>query len=170
MGRTQRAERAIRRDQAEHQSAARRRPRGHRLLLPAARHSRHRHVGRRHVHARRSRRTRRELPRRKPGALPRSRAQAAGDRHRDHDVPAGRAAGVHRRRSRQGPQARRRSFAGQPDDADVHGRLLRELLQPLRPAVAGLRAGRRRLPHEGGERRPLSRAELEQRDGAAQHA
>ena len=32
---------------------------------------------------------------------------------------------------------------GLPDAANVHGRLLRQLLQPLRPAVAGLCGGRR---------------------------
>ena len=37
---------------------------------------------------------------------------------------------------------------GLQDAAGLHGRRVRQLLQPLRPRLAGLRAGRGRLPHE----------------------
>ena len=40
---------------------------------------------------------------------------------------------------------------GLQDAAGVHGRRLRQLLQPLRTRLAGVRAGRGRVPHAGAE-------------------
>ena len=62
------------------------------------------------------------------------------------------AADVRRRRSRQGAQGRHRARRRLPDDADVPGRLLRQPVQPLRPAVARVPAGR----GPGAHRAPTS--------------
>ena len=59
------------------------------------------------------------------------------------------AAGLRRRRPRQGAQAGRRPEHGVQDAPGVHGRRLRELLQPLRTRLAGVRAGRGRVPDAG---------------------
>ena len=48
---------------------------------------------------------------------------------------------------------------GLPDAAGVHGRRLRELLQPVRARLAGVRPGRGRVPHAAGERRAVLRAQ-----------
>ena len=84
--------------------------------------------------------------------------EAAGDRGRRRRCSARRAAGLPERGPRQGAQAGHRAERGVPDAADLHGRLLRELLQPVRPPVAGLRPGRGRLPHERRAGRPVLRA------------
>ena len=70
-------------------------------------------------------------------------------RHGEH-LPAQRAAAVHQRRSRQGAEAGRSAERCLSHHSDLHGRLVRELLQPLRPAVAGVCRGRGRLSHEPG--------------------
>ena len=93
--------------------------------------------------------------------------EAAGDRRRDHDLPADGAADLRGRGPRQGAQAGGRSEPGLPDPAGLHGRLLRQLLQPLRPPVAGLRPGRGRIPHAGRPARPVLRAQRRRRHGAA---
>ena len=88
-------------------------------------------------------------PQRRHGRLPRpERAEfleAARKRPELQNVnpPSARgAAGLRRRRPRQGAEAGRADRRGLPDLAGVPRRLLRQRLQPLRPAVAGLRPGR----------------------------
>ena len=142
-------------------------PRRDRFRLSAAGDSRRGHLGRRHVHA-------------------------GGPLRQGHPVSGGEPAEVHGSRAKSArnwracspppcPPCRRcswtwiatrcsagREAAGRlPDDAVLHGRRVRELLQPLRPAVAGVRAGRGRLPHEGRKPRPVLRAQQQQQHGAA---
>ena len=88
------------------------------------------------------------VPGREHRDIPRGRAQAAGDRRGVHDLHPQR-----RRRCSPTWTATRCSSKG-VDLSEVYktlqafmGGVLRQLLQPLRPAVAGLRAGRGRLPH-----------------------
>ncbi len=54
-----------------------------------------------------------------------------------------------------------------PDAPGLPRRRLREPVQPLRPAVAGLPAGRGRGPRRARRHRPLLRAQQRRRDGAA---
>ena len=65
---------------------------------------------------------------------------------------ARRPASLRRCRSRQGPEAGHQPEPGLPDAADIYGRLLRQLLQPLRTHLAGLRRGGRRLSDRCEER------------------
>ena len=102
--------------------------------------------------------------------VPGGRAQAARVRPALHHPAAERAAVLRRGRPRQGAQARDRPGLGLPDAAGVPGRRLRELLQPVRTGLAGLRAGRGRVPHAGRERRPVLRAQRRGPAGAAVHA
>ena len=62
------------------------------------------------------------------------------------------------------------ALLGLPDPAGVHGRRLRELLQPVRAGLAGVRPGRGRVPHPGRERRSVLRAQRRRPGGAAVHA
>ncbi len=62
-------------------------------------------------------------------------------------VPAG--------RSREGAETGGGVERCLPHDAGVHGRAVRKLLQQVRPAVAGVRGGRRRLSQEPGQRGPV---------------
>ena len=133
--------------------------RGDRLRVPAAGDPRRRHLGRRHVHAPGSLGRRRRVPRREHAALHRRGAQAARDRLGHHALRVRRAAALREGGPRQGAEAGRRDRQRLPDAPGLHGRLLRQLLQPLRPHLAGLRAGRGRVPHARRERRPVPRAE-----------
>ena len=83
------------------------------------------------------------------------------------DVPAQRAAAVHRRGSRQGAQAGCRHQGCVPNDSGVHGRVVHQLLQPVRPPMAGVRRGRGCLSRSGRERRRVLRSEPNRRHGAA---
>ena len=80
--------------------------------------------------------------------VPRRGAQAAGaGRRRRRTFTRRGAAAVRRRRSRQGAEAGRRARRRLPDDAGVPRRPVRQPVQPLRPAVARVPAGRRRGAH-----------------------
>ena len=133
------ARRAVPGDQAAREPGAAQASGRDRLQLLAAGDSRRRHLRRIHLRARGPLGQGRRVPRRQPEHVHGRRAQAAGDRRREHHLPAERAAAVRRRRSRQGAQAGRAAQRRLPDDPGLHGRLLRQLLQPLRPPVAGLR-------------------------------
>ena len=74
-------------------------------------------------------------------------AQAARARRRELAVQRRRAADLRRRRPRQGAEAGHRAHRRLPDAADVPRRAVREPVQPLRPAVARLPAGRRAGAH-----------------------
>ena len=139
-----------------------------RIRLFAARHSGHRHERRRDLHPSGSLRQGRRLPRRERREVRRRRTRTEGTRRSHTDVFTRRAAGFPECGPRQGAQAERRSECRLPDAADFHGRLLRQLLQPVRPPVAGLRAGRGRLPHERRSSRAVLREKQRRRDGAAQ--
>ena len=101
------------------------------------------------------------------GAPRRKRPEIGG--HGQH-LSAERAAAVRRRRSRQGAEAGRAAQRCLSHHPGLHGRPVRQLLQPLRPPVAGLRRGGRRLSHASRERRPVLRAQQQGRDGAALRA
>ena len=60
-----------------------------------------------------------------------------------------RAPALRRRRPGQGAQAGHQPRVGLPDAAGVHGQRLRELLQRVRPGLAGVRPGRGGLPDAG---------------------
>ena len=102
--------------------------------------------------------------------VPGRRAQAAGIRLRDDDVPAQRAAAVHRRGSRQSAQAGCRHQGCVSNDSGVHGRVVHQLLQPVRPPMAGVRRGRGCLSRSGRERRTVLRSEPNRRHGATVRA
>ena len=75
--------------------------------------------------------------------VPGRRAEAARAGRRDVDVHRARAAGLRRRRPRQGASPGRGARRRLSDDADVPGRAVRESVQPVRTAVARVRAGGR---------------------------
>ena len=87
----------------------------------------------------------RRVPRAEHGASSSPRRTSARVRAGLHHLRPERAAGLRQRGSREGPQAGRRSELGLQDAAGVHGRRLRQLLQPLRTRLAGLRPGRGRV-------------------------
>ena len=85
----------------------------------------------------------------------------------DSDIFAECAAGLRQGRSRQSGQAGHRSHLGLSNAADIHGRLFRELLQPLRPHLAGLHRSGRRISNRREERRPIFCPQLDRHAGAA---
>ena len=93
--------------------------------------------------------------------------EAPGNRPGHDDVSADGAAALRECGPRQGAQAGGGPEPGLPNPAGVHGRVLRQLLQPVRPSVAGLRSGRRRVPDPGGPTRPVLRAKQRRTDRAA---
>ena len=76
-----------------------------------------------------------------------------------HDAAPEHAAVLRRGRSRQGAQAGHRAVLGLPGAAGVPGRRVRQLLQPVRARLAGVRPGRGRVPDAGRERRAVLRAQ-----------
>ena len=92
------------------------------------------------------------LPGAKRGQVCRSRAQTTGDRRHYSRLFARRPASLRQCRSRQGPEAGHQPEPGLPDAADIYGRLLRQLLQPVRTHLAGIRRGGRRLSDRCEER------------------
>ena len=55
-------------------------------------------------------------------------------------------------------------------DADLHGRLSRQLLQSIRPAMADLRRSGRHVAHQHRKHRPVLRAQRQRQPGTAQFA
>ena len=53
------------------------------------------------------------------------------------------------------------------DASDLHGRAVRQLLQPIRPRVAGVCRGGSALPRQPGQRRAVLRSQQQGPDGAA---
>ena len=142
-------------------------PRGDRLRVPAARDPGPRHRRRLLALAPGPERRHDRVPGREPPEVPGGRAQAAGARQRQQRLAAVRAADLRRRRPRQGPQAGRRDQRRLPDAAGVPRRHLRQPVQPLRPPVAGLPAGRGRGPRPRRGHRPVLRPQQRREDGAA---
>ena len=95
------------------------------------------------------------------------RPQASGAGGRRVTVHRCRAADLRRRRSRQGAEAGRGARRRLPDAAGVSRRALSEPVQPLRPAVARVPAGRRRGAPERRGHRAVLRAQQRRHDGAA---
>ena len=91
----------------------------------------------------------------------------ARHRQRVHHLPGGDAAGVRRRRPRQGADAEGAGHQHLRGHARVHGLGLRQRLQHVRPHLSRHRAGRRRLPARSGERVEDPRAQHRRADGAA---
>ena len=132
-----------------------------------ARHPRRGRLGRHHLHARGPGGQGHQVPHRPDPGLPRGRAQAPRTGLGQHDLHAGRAPDLRGREPGQGPQTDRQPERGVPDLAGLPRRVLRQRLQPLRAGVAGVRAGRGRVPDEGRLHRPVLRQELPGNAGAA---
>ena len=107
------------------------------------------------------------VPGREHGQVPRGRAQATRVLPGLHHAAAERAAALRRGGPGQGAQAGDRALLRVPDPPGVPGRHLRELLQPVRTGLAGVRPGRGRVPHQGRERRPVLCPQRQGRVGAA---
>ena len=100
--------------------------------------------------------------------VPRRRRSKRPELHeRQQHLPRRGAAALRRRRPGQGAEAGRRPRRRLQHAADVPGRRLRQRLQPLRPAVARLPAGRRRVPHDAATTSSASTCATRRRDGAA---
>ncbi len=127
---------------AELSREARRNQRRRRFLVSAAGDSRRRRLGRGDLHSRRPRRQGHRLPRRKHHQVHRSREKASRTGERIDDLPADRAAALHRGRPGQGAQAGCRHQRCVQDAAELPRQRLHQLLQPLRAAVAGICPGR----------------------------
>ena len=97
-------------------------------------------------------------------------AEAAGDRPHRLALSRERAAGLRRHRPQQGAEGGRADRRRQHDARLAAGQRLRERLQPVRPRLQGLRAGRARVPDRPEAVRPVLRAQRERRHGAARHA
>ncbi len=97
-------------------------------------------------------------------------AQAARDRARLDPLPRERAPGVRGHRPQQGAEGRRDDLRRQHDARRAARQLLRERLQPVRPRVQGLRAGRARVPEGPEAARAVLRAQRQGRDGPPRHA
>ncbi len=93
-----------------------------------------------------------------------------GDRQRRDALPRQRAAGLPRHRQGQGPQARRAAVGRQHGHRRLPRRRLCQRLQPLRPALQGLRAGGTGVPRPRGRHPHVLRAQCRRRHGAAVHA
>ena len=100
-------------------------------------------------------------------ALHRGGQQAARARGRRHGVPPRRAAALRRRELGQGLQARRERTRRLRHAAGAARLDLREPVQPLRPHLEGLPAGRARVPRQGRGHRRLLRAQQGPADGSA---
>ena len=141
----------------EREPKARWPPAGHRVLVLSSGDPRGGDLGRIQFRARGSLGKGREFPRRQPGQVPGGSPEASGARLGQHHVPAEGPTAVRRGRQGQGAQAGGRDQGRLSDHPDLHGRGLHQLLQPIWPAVAGLRRGRRRLSRPRGERRAVLR-------------
>jgi len=96
------------------------------------------------------------FPGREPAALPAGGPKAPGAEQPEHHAVAHHSASIHRCGPGQNDCARRGSQRPLPDAAGLHGRSLCQLLQPIRPPMAGFHRGGRRAANARGERRPVS--------------
>ena len=95
--------------------------------------------------------------------VPRERAPAPRARRRHDAVHRRRPAALRERRPRQSAEAGARAGRRVPDDAGVSRRVVREPVQPVRPAVARLPPGRRRRAKQ--HRRPSAQFYVRNNDG-----
>jgi multidrug efflux pump len=135
--------------------------------LPAARHSRSRRIRRCDVHIGRPWGPRCGISCGTNEEVYRGSEQAARDSSCFHHQPSFRSSGVREGRPRQGAYARCAIEGRLWNAANVHGRRVHQLFQPLRPPVAGVYAGRRGLSHARGKSRPVLRPQFEWEYGAA---
>ena len=133
---------------ADHAAAQRRvsrpDPRGERRRLSPARDPGPRHGRRLLVLAPGPERRKRRVPEPEPPEVPGGRAKAPRARQRQQRLAALRAPDLRRRQPGQGHEAGRRDQGRLPDPPGVPRRHLRQPVQPLRPPVEGLPAGRGR--------------------------
>ena len=142
---------------------------GNRVRLSAAGDPGRGCVGRLHVRARGPLRRDDRVSGEEHAALPGGGAEAPGAGRGDDDFALRRAPGGDHRRPGEGADA-----AGEPgerlsDAADLHGRLAGELFQPLRPAMAGLCAGRGQLSNVGRQPGQVLCEQQLGPDGAVEH-
>ena len=132
--------------------------------------SRPRHRRRLHDAAAGSQRRIAGLPGAADRALHGSGAKAAGDRTHQHALPGGGPADLRRHRPEQGAQGGRAAERREHDARRAARQLLHQRLQPLRPRLQGVRAGRAGVPPGSEAARAVLRPEPEGRHGAARHA
>ena len=148
---------AVSGDRAARESGTREASRRIRVELSSPRDSGRRDFRRIHLRPRRPRRQGRasSSPTICKSSWPRRRSGRKSRRHGQH-VPAERSAAVSRSRPREGVEAGRAAERRVSNHPSLHGRTVRELLQSLRPPMAGLRRGRGRVSQEPGQRRASS--------------
>jgi len=127
--------------------------------------SRHRHLRRGHVHSRGPCRQGYPVPHGERQQVHGGGAETSRAGGRQHHVPPLGSPDLHGRGPGQGAEARRQPLRRLQDPPGLPGKRLRQLLQPFRPPVAGLRPGRGGLPHEIGGRWPILRAQQRGADG-----
>ncbi len=145
-------------------------PGGERLRLPAARHPRARHLGRVFALAAGSERRLGRVPEPEPAAFLEAARKRPELPNVNSSVPRRGAAGLRRRRSRQGAEAGGRHRRRLPDAAGVSRRHLRQPVQPLRPAVARLSAVGAGAAGGARKHQRILRAQQRRRHGAALRA
>ena len=111
-----------------------------------------------------------ELQTARPTRWSRGRQTGSAAAGRVHHVPRRHAAALPRHRPHQVRVARRARAGRLQHAAGLHGRLLRQPVQRLRPHLAGQPAGRARVPHAGRQIQQLKVRNAAGRDGAAGHA
>ena len=141
-------------------------PRGERRRVSAARDPGPRHGRRLLVLAPGPERRQRRVPEPEPPEVPGGRAKAPRARQRQQRLAALRAPDLRRHQPGQGPEAGRRGRRRLPGAPGVPRRHLREPVQPLRPPVEGLPAGRGVGPRQGRGHQPVLRAQQRRQDGA----
>ncbi len=146
MGRAEKAGGEIRGHHGQPQPEARQTAPGHRLCLLAPGHPGHRHCRRGHLHPGGPGRQRYQVSLGEHPEVPGGRAETSGTLPGHHHFHPHGAPDLRQGGPGQGAQAGRGHQRGLPGPAGLHGRLLRQLLQPLRPPVAGLRPGRGGIP------------------------
>ena len=135
------------------------------LCLPASRHRRCGHVGRLQFHAPGPRGAIRRLPGAERRSLPGGGPPAARADARQQLAHRPGAPGVRQRGPRQGAQAGGGPRGGLPDPQRLHGHPVRELLQPVRAPVAGVRRRRGRVPDARRGGRAVLRPQQARPDG-----
>ena len=102
-----------------------------------------------------------------PPEVPGGSAQETRARQRQQRLAPQRAPDLRRHQPGQGSEAGRRRQRRLPVAAGVPGRHLRQPVQPFRPAVEGLPAGRRRRPRAAVRHQPVLRPQQRRADGAS---
>ena len=138
-------------------------------VRPAADHGPRERLGV-HLHAPGPRRTLARRARRDDEDVPRRGQDAPRDRAHLGRLPGDRPAGLRRHRPAESPDPGRADLRRQRNARGPPRELLRQRLQPVRPRLQGLHAGRARVPDLAEVARPLLREERRREDGPARHA